>query len=87
MSLTGGFACTSIRLQLVSVVTGASERATFIVAGLTAEARDQTLVYVIASLRIIQQLESWFTGALSSKRTLNTTMTAAPVICLTVISI
>lgn len=87
MSLTDGFACTAIRFQLVSVVTGASERTTLIVAGLAAEARDQTFIYVIAGLRVIQQLESWFTGALSSERTLYTTMTAASIVRLTVIFI
>lgn len=50
MMLTGDSACTSIRLQLVTILAVASEGATLIVAGLTAESRDQTLVYVVAGL-------------------------------------
>lgn len=50
MLLTGGFACTSIWLQLVAILAVASEGATLIEAGLTAESRDQTLIYVVAGL-------------------------------------
>lgn len=85
MLLTGGSACTSIWLQLVAIFAIATEGATFIEAGLTAESRDETLVYVVAGLWVIQQLESWVTGTLSPKWTLNTAMTAASIIHLTVV--
>jgi len=56
------------------------EASSLVEALLAAETRDQALVYVITSLGVIEELKSWWTGALSSKWSLDTIVAAASIV-------
>lgn len=63
----------------------APETSSLVVALLATETWDEALVDVIASLGVIEELKSWWTGALSPKWSLDAIITAAAIVQCTVI--
>lgn len=65
----------------------APEASSLIVTLLAAETRYQALVDIVTRLRVIKELKPWWAGALSSKWSLDTVVTAASIVQRTIICI